>query len=411
MKKGVFHKIWLSFAALCGCILLSVGYFQFSLPETYTVPKGQELTVGRWIAGQAVNVDGRAASAVVQVGEEYRADLRLMGLFPVKQVTVSVAEPHSVMVCGIPFGIKLYTDGVLVVGMSDVETAAGGVNPAAAAGVCVGDTILAINGEEVTTSRDVTRLVNACGGKAVTLHLRRDGVEFDATFTPARPAGESGYRMGMWVRDSTAGVGTLTFYDPQSGAFAGLGHAMCDADTGKVMTLSEGEIVPARIFGVHKSVAGAPGELNGCFEAGSLGELYVNGSQGLYGLLTATPQGWQTLPVAARQQVKVGTAQVLTTLDGTTPQLYDIEILQIKYGGLNATRHMVIRVTDSRLLTLAGGIVQGMSGSPIIQNGKLVGAVTHVLVDDPTRGYAIFAENMLETAQSVADEHELKEAS
>ncbi len=406
-----FRYLWVTLTVACTVLMGAIGYFRHMLPDTYTVTQGQILQVGQLVESQPVELEKKSVAATaVQAGGEYRTQLRLAGLFPLKEVTVSVTEEKTVMVCGIPFGIKLYTDGVLIVGMSDVDTAAGSVNPAAAAGVCVGDTILKINGEAVTTSRDVARLINACGGGAVTLRLKRDGVEFDATFTPVRPAGESGYRVGLWVRDSTAGVGTLTFYDPTTGVFAGLGHAVCDVDTGVEMSLSGGEIVPARIFGVDKSAAGAPGELNGCFEDGSWGRLRYNGTEGLYGTLTARPAGGQAYPVAQKQQVHTGTAQVLVTLDGTEPQLYDIRIEKIKYGGLNSTRHMVVRVTDSRLLAIAGGIVQGMSGSPIIQNGKLIGAVTHVLVDDPTKGYAIFAENMLETAQGVAEE-QLKAAS
>ncbi len=387
----------------CGLVLAAVGYYQRALPDRFTVTRGQEFCIGRLVQSGPVTLDGGDQAASAPVGSEYRTRLTLAGLFPLKNVTVSVSEEAVVMVCGIPFGIKMYTDGVLVIGLSDVTTAAGNVNPAAAAGVCVGDVILSINGQPVTTSREVSRIINACEGGRVTLRVRRDGVEFDATFTPARPVGESGYRVGLWVRDSTAGVGTLTFYDPATGAFAGLGHAVCDVDTGQEMPMATGEIVPARIFGIEKGQAGDPGELKGNFEPGTLGRLTRNGENGLYGILTMYPLG-QTLPVACRQQVQKGKAQILATLSGTEPQLYDVEIEQVRYGGLNATRNMVVRVTDQRLLTLAGGIVQGMSGSPIIQNGKLIGAVTHVLVDDPTRGYGIFAENMLETAQSVAKE-------
>lgn len=410
MKK-VFGCLWTVLAMLCGGLLGTVGYYQQVLPEQVTVTQGETLSFGEWIDSRPVaEAAGKLPAAAVQAGGTYQARLRLLGIFPLKDVAVSVTEEQLVTVCGSPFGIKLYTEGVLVVGMSEVSTAGGSANPARAAGVCVGDTVLAVNGKTVTTSRDVSRLINACRGQTVTLLLRRDGVEFEATFTPVRPEGESGYRAGLWVRDSTAGVGTLTFYIPETGAFGGLGHAVCDVDTGVEMSLSGGEIVPARIFGVEKSKAGTPGELNGCFEAGSLGELCYNGSQGLYGILHTFPKGYARMPVARRQQVETGAAQVLVTLDGTEPQLYDIAIKQIKYGGAT-TRHMVVEVTDSRLLALAGGIVQGMSGSPIIQNGKLIGAVTHVLVDDPTKGYGIFAENMLETARQVADEKALKDAS
>lgn len=399
----VFRICWCFLAAACGCLLGAVGYYYTVLPEEYTVTQGCEVHINAVVESCPTPRKGQAVSAAaVPAGEQYRAQLRLFGTVPVKDVTVAVTTQPVVTVCGSPFGIKIYTNGVLVVGMSDISTAAGKTNPAAAAGVCVGDTILSVNGDKVTSSREVARLVNGCQGKAITLGLLRDGVEFTASFVPARPVGDTGYRLGLWIRDSAAGVGTLTFYDPETRTFAGLGHAVCDVDTGEQMSLSDGEIVPARIFGVKKSESGKPGELKGCFEPGTLGELKINGEEGLYGHLTVLPTGGCTMPVAAAQQVHTGPAEVLVTLDGTKPQAYSIVIRQVKHNGLHTSRHMIIEITDSRLLALSGGIVQGMSGSPIIQDGHLAGAVTHVLVDTPTRGYGIFAETMLQKAKAAA---------
>lgn len=400
--KRLFRFFYGLAVALSGWTLCAVGYYNQLLPDRFTVSQGQAVQVGDLVVS-APTGSQRAVTASVPVGGQYRTGLSLMGLIPLKEVAVTVTEEKTVMVCGTPFGIKLYTDGVLVVSLADVTTAAGQVNPAAAAGVCVGDTVVAVNGQKVTTSRQLSQLINQCGGQKITLRLRRDGVEFDAAFTPVRSEDESGYKAGMWVRDSAAGVGTLTFYDPATGVFGGLGHPVCDVDTGREMSLSTGQLVPARIFGVEKGKSGAPGELNGCFEPGGLGTLTRNGQEGVYGVLTTYPLEAQSLPVARRQQVKEGTAEIWTTIDGTKPQRYTVEIEQVRYSGLSATRNLVVRVTDPRLLQKTGGIVQGMSGSPIIQEGKLVGAVTHVLVDDPTRGYGIFAENMLETAEKVAE--------
>ncbi len=391
---------WLCIALAIGCVGLmsAVAYYRAVLPDEYTVTDGDEVMLGDWVS----------VSAGVQVEKSpYAAPLRLFGVVPIKQVTVSVVDEPIVTVCGTPFGIKLYTDGVLIVGMSDVQTAAGGANPAATAGVRIGDTILSIDGKAVTTNEEVAACINACGGRAVTLRIRRDGVEFSASFVPARPAVGGGYRAGLWVRDSTAGIGTLTFYDPRTGAFAGLGHPVCDADTGQVLSIASGEIVPAIIHGVQAGKKGAPGELQGTFMSGTLGLLTRNAADGLYGRLTATPQAGVRLPVAMKQSVKEGTAQIYTTVDGSEPQWYTINIEKVRYAAANDTRSMIISITDEKLLAKTGGIVQGMSGSPIIQNGYLVGAVTHVLVNDPTRGYGIFAENMLETAQTV---EQLKEA-
>ena len=409
--RRLWQTLYTTLVLGCAGVMGVLGYATYGLADAYTITKGETIEVGE-------HLTVRAASASVGVIEEkphaqvgeYHAQLQLFGFIPLKQVTVSVVDAPVVTVCGTPFGIKLYTDGVLIVGMSDVQTAAGGVNPAAAAGIRIGDTILSIDGVAVTTNEEVADCINACDGRSVTLRIRRDGVEFDASFVPARPSDGTGWRAGLWVRDSTAGVGMLTFYDPESGAFAGLGHPVCDTDTGQMLSVSTGEIVPARIHDVEKSVKGTPGELCGHFEKGTLGRLSLNASDGVYGTLTAALEGGVSMPLAMKQEVQEGAAQVLTTVDGDEPRLYDIVIRQVRHNAANDTRSMVIEVVDEELLALTGGIVQGMSGSPIIQNGKLVGAVTHVLVDDPTRGYAIFAENMLTTAQGVTDE-QLKNAS
>lgn len=402
MKK-VFCGFYGVLVLGCAVILGAVGYFCTALPERVSVERGQSFAVGSWVHSEPMSNEGAIRTAAV--GDQYRARLTLAGLFPLKEVIVTVTEERTVMVCGTPFGIKMYTDGVLVVGLSDVTTAAGQVNPAAAAGVRIGDVITAVNGQKVTTSRQVSGAIKEGDGGRLILRLRREGVEFDATLTPART--ENGYQVGMWIRDSAAGVGTLTFYDPVTGAFGGLGHAICDVDTGTVMPLGDGEIVPARIFGIVKGEAGNPGELKGCFDPGTLGHLQQNGEQGLYGTLTVYPVGAVGLPVASRQQVHTGAVQILCTLDGTRPQYYDAVIERVRPNGRSGSRHMVVRVTDADLLTLAGGIVQGMSGSPIIQDGKLVGAITHVLVDDPTRGYGLFAEDMLEMADQTAAQEDV----
>lgn len=357
--RVLFRCVWCVLALCCALVFGVVGYMGQLLPDCYTVGCGQEVRIGRWLQGRPMVAEGDSVRAsAVSAGDRYRTRLTLGGLIPIKEVTVTVTEDAVVMVCGTPFGIKLYTKGVLVVGLSDVDTAAGKANPAAAAGVCVGDTILTVNGQEVSTGDEVGDLIRQSGGKRVTLRLERDGVAFDAAFTPAKTA--DGYRAGLWVRDSAAGIGTLTFYDPVTGAFGGLGHPVCDVDTGERMSLSGGEIVPARIFGITKGKAGKPGELKGCFDTGSLGMLTQNNDNGLYGTLTAYPFGWQTMAVAHRQQVTEGYAQIVCTVEGSRPRAYDVEIEKVRYGGAESTRNLVIRITDPDLLSKTGGIVQGM---------------------------------------------------
>lgn len=402
MKKCI-HWLCALLTPACGLILTAVIMLAGYMPEQFHVVEGTDLKLnGVVAAGSSRTTEGMSVSAAsLSAGSSYTASLKLFGLFPVKDVAVQVVDTPVVVPCGTPFGIKMFTDGVLVVGMSAVDTPSGSYNPAKSAGIKIGDVIVTINGETVTTTEQVATLVENSGGKAMTFQIRRDNITFDVKFVPAKSVNENRWKAGMWVRDSSAGIGTLTFYDPNSKTFGGLGHAVCDVDTGEIIPISSGEIVPARIYSVNRGVSGTPGELRGGFEVGTLGTLDINGETGVYGTLQHLPNAIGTMPVAMKQQVKSGAAQVLTTIDGTTPKLYDIEIDQVRYNDSSPTRNMVIVIKDPELLEKTGGIVQGMSGSPIIQDGKLVGAVTHVFVNDPTKGFAIFAENMLKTAESM----------
>ncbi len=398
-------------ALLCIAVMGAVGYWEYCLPDSYCVEHGQALTVNKTITVTPFEIEEngyRAAGA--QVGGSYNATLRWLGVFPIKEVSVTVVDQTVVVLGGIPFGVKLYTDGVLVVSLSSVDGVTGLASPARAAGLKVGDLILSINGQEVYTNEEVAVLVQKSAGKPMDFCIRRDGVESTLTFSAVKSRTEGQYKAGIWVRDSSAGIGTLTFYDPTTNVLAGLGHAVCDVDTGDIIPIASGEIVPARIYGVTKSETGSPGELRGGFERGSYGPLIVNGISGVYALCRADSMVGDTREILLKQEIKTGDAQIYTTVAGTQPEWYDIRITQIRHHDENATRNMVIEITDERLLKKTGGIVQGMSGSPIVQNGKLVGAVTHVLINDPSKGYAIFAENMLETAKKVAQQ-QLKGAS
>lgn len=390
-----------------GCVLVmgAVTVLTNSTPAQFYVVEGTalELSGAMAVTNQKSENGGLVRASALRAGSTYHATLKLFGLFPVKDVAVKVVDQPLLVPCGIPFGIKMYTDGVLVVSMSDVDTSAGSFNPAKSAGMKIGDVILTINGEAVTTTEQVGKMVEESGGQTMTFQIRRDNIVFDIRFTPAKSVNENRWKAGLWVRDSSAGIGTLTFYDPANDAFGGLGHAVCDVDTGEILPISSGEIVPARIYSVIKGVSGTPGELRGGFESGSLGRLMTNGETGIYGALSKRPVNSQAIPVCMKQQVHTGDAQVLTTINGTEPKLYDIRIDQVRYNDSSPTRNMVIVITDKELLEETGGIVQGMSGSPIIQDGMLVGAVTHVFVNDPTKGFAIFAENMLKTCNAVAE--------
>lgn len=409
MKKRI-RIFCATMAGLCTILWTVMLFASSDVPDRIRVTNGAEpITSDYWeLSPQAA--DGSVAAASPKSDQSYTATAKLFGIFPLKNVAVERVDSPLVALCGTPFGIKMYIDGVLVVGLADVETAAGNVNPAQSAGLKVGDVILQINGTAVTTNKQVAAIIEQCGGKSVTLTVRRDGVEFTASFVPALSTAEGRYKAGVWVRDSSAGIGTMTFYIPDTCQFASLGHAVCDVDTGDVIPLADGEIVPAKIFGVKKGVKGTPGELKGVFDGETMGYLSSNGEIGVFGVLSKPIPDCKIVPVKMKQETKVGAAQIYTTVDGNEPQYYDIEIKQVKYHDGAVTRNMVIEITDPDLLALTGGIVQGMSGSPILQEGALVGAVTHVFVGDPTKGYGIFAETMLDAAGN-AQVSEMKEAS
>ena len=302
---------------------------------------------------------------------------------------------------GTPFGIRVEMDGVMVVGLSEVTSGGKTCRPAAEAGVRKGDILLTVNGKEVKNAEEAGAAIAAAGEKAVTLCLRRGEEQKTVSLTPKKSDADGQYRCGIWLRDSASGIGTVTFIEPKSGLFGGLGHGVCDGDTGALVPLGRGSVLSVQLGEAVKGECGKPGELRGSFTGKRLGRLLTNSATGVFGILsdpTSLSGGkYGALPVAAAKEVKEGAATVLCTTDGGAPQEYAVEIFSIDHSA-RPTKSFSVRVTDPTLLGKTGGIVQGMSGSPIIQNGKLIGAVTHVLVDDPTTGYGIFIENMLTSA-------------
>lgn len=386
-------------AALCWALCLSA-----TLPDRYYLAKGSRFSLGDSSLIQTSSNDGYPLSVYSSTGNTFRMDLKLLGLINIKPVSVQVVDRRVVALCGTPFGIKMVTDGVMVVGTGAVtDCNSRAVSPAQTAGIQEGDIILSINGEKISSKKQLTKLVESSAGQPLSLVVRRGEQLTSLHLSPVRSSLDNSYHLGLWVRDSSAGIGTMTFYDPNNGCFAGLGHAICDVDTGQLMPLSQGEIVEASIIGVHVGKSGSPGQLQGAFVANrSIGSLYTNSYNGVYGRLMNQPVDAQTIPMAQCQEVRQGPVKILTTVSGQKPQLFDACIEKLSLSQDEPTKNMVLRITDPDLLELSGGIVQGMSGSPIIQDGMLVGAVTHVFVNDPTRGYGIFAENMDNTLLTVA---------
>ncbi|MBQ4546331.1 MAG: SpoIVB peptidase [Oscillospiraceae bacterium] len=400
MFYRIYRIITAFFIAFTVFAMTAVLAFQQVLPDRFFVNEKDldfASSYGKFITFEA---ESAAAKSVLNSFEDsYTATAKLMGVFPVKEVSVTVTDQKIVKVCGTPFGVKMFTDGVLVVDFSKISAECGNCCPAEEAGLLEGDLIKKIDGGEVFTNEDVAEKIENSGGETLRITVIRNGETVSVSVTPEMLADGSGYKAGFWVRDSSAGIGTLTFYDPENLSFAGLGHAVCDVDTGTVLPFSSGEIVTAAITKVKKGTAGAPGELGGTFTSTErLGTVKINNETGLYGTLEYEIGGI-SVPLAPKQEIYEGAAVILSTIDGTETAEYDIVIEKISLSDDSLTKNMIIRVTDEDLIEVTGGIVQGMSGSPIIQDGKLVGAVTHVFVNDPTKGYAIFAENMLEMSK------------
>ena len=321
----------------------------------------------------------------------------ILGAVPTDGLLGEAMEGLTVCVGGMPFGVKFYTDGVTVVGYCEVEGERGRVNPTALAGLKQKDVILQVNGEALMGASQLTELIENSGGNPLALHCRRGENEFDTALTPVLCPAESRYKTGIWVRDSGAGIGTVTFVIPETGAFAGLGHGICDADTGTLIPIKRGSVSDVTISSVVKGAAGAPGELKGYFNAGKVGSLLGNGNCGVWGVFSELPEELgEPMPIGLHGELEEGEAYILSTLDSNCVEKYDVRISNINRDA-TGPKCFTVTVTDPDLLSVSGGIVQGMSGSPIIQNGKLVGAVTHVLINDPTTGYGIFIENMLNT--------------
>lgn len=296
---------------------------------------------------------------------------------------------------GMPFGIKIRSNGVMVISVTENS-------PAARAGIKTADIISIVNEIPVSTNAELAAAIQT--RSETTILLRRNDAEILVTLTPVS---ENGFlKIGAFVRDSAAGIGTLTFCEPETRVFGGLGHSVSDVTTGSAVPLGSGEITSAEIYDVVKGKEGSPGELCGIILSDdNIGEISSNTGVGVFGTLSEDNAGsfGEPLPVAYRREVETGAASILTTADGGAPREYSIEIERMNLLDMNGSKAMVIHITDEDLLSQTGGIVRGMSGSPILQNGMLVGAVTHVFLNDPTRGYGVFADTMLSQCGLIGD--------
>lgn len=298
----------------------------------------------------------------------------------------------TLIAAGVPFGVRLHTDGVIIVGFT--KTAGeGGICPAREAGLRKGDVITEIGGKRIKSAKELCTTVEGADGD-LTVKVKRGGEETTVTVRPI--AGEDGKnKIGVLARDNAAGIGTVTFIDPETGMFAGLGHGICDGETGELVPISYGTCEEVQLTEIIKGKKGAPGELRGFFTGKKTGKIVKNTLSGVVGALCEVPQNLagSAYPIGTKEKLHSGKATVITTVDGEARGEYEIIISEIDLSG--GQKNFTVQITDPALIEKTGGIVQGMSGSPIIQDGVLIGAVTHVMVGDPTRGYGIFIENML----------------
>jgi len=322
-------------------------------------------------AYKIMHVVQSGTSAAASTGIPHRFDVRLFGFVPLKSVTVQRYGDVRLCPGGMPFGAKMFTEGLIVVGFTEVDCSEGSRQPALDAGICLKDILLEINGHPLTTAEQMSEIVSSGGGSIMEFKVRRGEQIITVKVTPSFSAAENQYKTGMWVRDNTAGIGTVTFIDPESGIFAGLGHGICDAQSGALLPLSRGMIVDVTITGIQKGASGMPGELKGYFSSGKRGTLVGNSSAGVFGVFSSYPEGVSketAIPIALKNEIHDGAAQLYCTLDGGGICAYDVNIRKIK-NSLDY-KNLDITVTDPRLLEKTGGIVQGMGLRDIRDNTR-----------------------------------------
>ncbi len=318
-------------------------------------------------------------------------------LVPVSAAGTPATTEKTLIAAGIPFGVRLHTDGVIVVNLTEVGGGEKTASPAKDAGIRKGDIIISVNGERMNSASSLCDTVEKNGEKELSILVRRGGEE--KTFSVKAHRTDNGkYKIGVLARDNAAGIGTVTFIDPETCMFMGLGHGICDGETGELVPVSYGTCEEVRLTEIIKGKKGAPGELRGFFTGKKTGKILKNSFTGVSGALSDIPADLSSAiyPAAGKSHVHSGKATVITSVDGSGRAEYEIVISEIDEG--SGQKNFTVEITDPRLLEKTGGIVQGMSGSPIIQDGYLIGAVTHVMISNPRKGYGILIENMLDAA-------------
>ncbi len=385
-------KATLSFVMILYFVFLSLfGFADYLYPDTAGLYAGDTLSGTLCFSYESKTPVFSEKGSLTQREE---GKILAFGILPMKNVSVRYYEKTNVVCGGELFGVRMNTKGLLVCAVDEITTEKGTLSPGKDAGIRPGDILLSCDSVPLNSAASFSKIIAKSNGKAIDIHVKRGEEDFSLSLTPALSSDNSGYRAGLWVRDGAAGIGTVTFADPVTGNFAGLGHAVCDSETGIAFPLDNGTVCHALVESIVKGKDGTPGEIRGKLEKETTGSVLANLPSGIYGHFDSKGEEKSLVPIGLKSNVKPGKASIFCTLDENGKQEYEIEIEEILEKD-RANKNFVVHITDPRLIEKTGGIVQGMSGSPIIQNGHLVGAVTHVLVGDPTRGYGIFIENML----------------
>lgn len=405
---------------LCGGIFAGIS---FCLPDHMLFIAGREANLQTQLplsAGfsekslEVLNVDQKPISGNLHVNlsegvsinpkKEGHAQVSfsLFGMVPVKTVAVEILPEIKIIPCGTAVGVSIHTQGIMVLGTGEVHTEDNTMAEPAKGIIKSGDRIVKAGGNTVERKEDLLQAVEQTQDGTVSLLIQRGSKQIEADVKPVKSSEDGKYKLGLWVRDGTQGIGTMTFYNPETNEFGALGHGVYDVDTNMLLSCKDGEITKSEISGVKKGQKGVPGEVSGSVDHGmAYGTIEKNTNEGLYGKLYEESKQYfpgEAMPIALKQEVQEGTAEIITDILGSR-QRYTIQIQSIDRNNSHPDKGMIVQITDERLLQKTNGIIQGMSGSPIIQNNKVVGAITHVFVQDPSKGYGIFIENMLGVAQ------------
>lgn len=393
---------------VCLFFLYAYAYNIAAIPQSIILSEGENINFKLALGLELQNPDDYEATWVSsnlnksKVGNN-KVELKLFNSIAVKDINVSVIPTTTVIPVGKAIGMKLYTKGVLVVGMSEIENEEKiKEKPYENSGIEEGDSIIAINNEEINTTDELIQQVNNSNGESLKIKYVKNDKILETSIVPVKT--KEDYKIGLWVRDAAAGIGTLTFYEPSTNMFMSLGHGIIDIDTEEIVDISKGELVTANILSIIKGEKNKPGEIKGSITKGvAIGDIYKNTKMGVYGNvknMQYIDTTYNEMEVAERSEIKTGKATILCQLDSGAPQEYQIEIERIYLNNNIDNKSMLIKITDEELLNKTGGIIQGMSGAPVMQNGKFIGAVTNVLVKDPTKGYAIFGDLLIKQMRS-----------